>query len=50
MEGVVAAVAIPTHGERRDEVLWPADGVAWICQSETARVKVQEPIDESMID
>jgi hypothetical protein len=36
MEGFVPAVSISTDGERRDQVLRPADGVVWIRQSETA--------------
>ena len=35
-EGFVAAVSIPTDGERRDEVLGPTDWVQWIGQPKAA--------------
>ena len=36
IEGVVEAIPSPSDGERRDEVLGPADDIMWICHSETA--------------
>src|SRR6202042_2014652 len=49
-KGVVTAISVPADSQRRDEVHWPADRVVPFCQSETPRMKVQELVDESMVD
>ena len=49
-KGAVTAISVAADSERRDEVHRPAGRVVRFCQSETPRMKVQELIDESVID
>ncbi len=49
-KGIVAAISVPADSERRDEVHWPTDWVVRFGQAESVRVKVQELVDESVID
>ena len=46
----MTAISVPADSECRDEVHRPADRVVRFGQPETPRVKVQELIDESVID